>query len=194
MRRTGGHLKAGLPRRLPLTRSHTSPEQPAGAGRLRGWLVNVVLILAIFTAVQWWKARPLASGEAPPLTGTTLTGSALHLASYRGEPVLVHFWASWCPVCRAMDGVVDAIAGDHRVITVALQSGEADEIRRYMAEGDLGFTVIPDPDGSIAGRWGVPGVPASFVLDPEGRIAYSTIGFSTETGLRARLWGAAANR
>jgi len=49
---------------------------------------------------------------------------------------------------------------------------------------------VPDPDGEIARRWGVAGVPASFVIDPEGRIASSTVGLSTEPGLRLRLWAA----
>ncbi|MFZ0790741.1 MAG: redoxin domain-containing protein [Chromatiaceae bacterium] len=176
----------------PVTRNEADQEQPAARPkRLGGWLVNIVLVLMIFAGVQWWKARPLASGEAPPLAGETLDGSSLDLARYRGRPVLVHFWASWCPVCKAMDGTIDSIAADHRVITVAMQSGGTAEIGRFMADSDLSFTVIPDPDGRIASLWGVPGVPASFVLDPAGRIAFSTIGISTEPGLRARLWAAA---
>ena len=176
----------------PVTRPEADQDQPAARPRrFRGWLVNIVLILVIFAGVQWWKARPLASGEAPSLAGETLDGTSLDLASYRGMPVLVHFWASWCPVCKAMDGAIDSIAADHRVITVAMQSGGTAEIGRFMADADLSFTVIPDPDGRIASLWGVPGVPASFVLDAAGRIAYSTIGISTEPGLRARLWGAA---
>lgn len=175
-----------------MAQSESDQDQPPARLRpLRGWLVNIVLILLIFAGIQWWKARPLASGEAPPLAGETLNGATLDLASYRGAPVLVHFWASWCPVCKAMDGTIDSIAADHPVVTVAMQSGDLTEIRRFMAEANLGFTVIPDPYGQIASLWGVQGVPASFVLDPTGRIAYSTIGFSSEPGLRARLWGAA---
>lgn len=102
----------------------------------------------------------------------------------------MHFWATWCPVCRLGDGAIDAIARDHRVVSIALQSGDAAEIRHYMATEGLDFTVLPDETGTLASRWGVPGVPATFVLDPTGRIAFSTMGFSTEWGLRARLWAA----
>jgi peroxiredoxin len=76
------------------------------------------------------------------------------------------------------------------VLTVALQSGEAGEIVSYLQAADLDFPVVPDPDGAIARRWGVGGVPASFVIDPEGRIAFATVGLSTEPGLRMRLWAA----
>jgi thiol-disulfide isomerase/thioredoxin len=157
------------------------------------WLVNIALILAIFAAVHWWRARPLASGEAPPLAGIGIDGTGLALSHHRGEPVLVHFWASWCPVCKAMDGSIDAIADDHPVITVAMQSGGASELGGFLQGSGLGFPVLPDPSGQLASQWGVPAVPATFVLDAEGRIAYATVGFSTEAGLRARLWAADRN-
>ena len=169
----------------------TDPGQPrARSPRWRGWLVNIGLALLILGGVQWWQARPLAKGEAPPLAGLDQTGTWVERRDLRGEPVLVHFWASWCPVCRAMDGFVDAIARDHRVLTVALQSGEAGEILSYLEAADLDFPVVSDPDGAIARRWGVGGVPASFVIDSEGRIASATVGLSTEPGLRLRLWAA----
>lgn len=171
-----------------------SGQPPAAPSRARNWLFNILLILAIFTAVHWWKARPMASGEPPPLVGQTLDGEALDLAQFKGEPVLIHFWATWCPVCKAMDGSIDSISQDHQVVTVAMQSGTPAEIRDFLAQAQLDFTVVSDPYGKITNEWGVPGVPATFVLDATGRIAYSTVGISTETGLRARLWSAARSQ
>lgn len=171
----------------------TRPEDGTSArdrGRWRGWIGNILLIVAIFAAVHWWRARPMASGEAPPLAGIGIDGAPIALADHRGSPLLVHFWASWCPVCKAMDGSIAAIAEDHPVITVAMQSGGADAIQSFLRQAGLGFPVLPDPTGQVASRWGVPAVPATFVLDPEGRIAYATVGFSTESGLRTRLWAA----
>ena len=163
---------------------------PARPSPWRGWVLNLLLVVLVFVAVQWWRARPLASGEAPPLSGTTLSGESFDLRDLRGEPVLVHFWASWCPVCKLEQSAIDSIARDHRVIAVAMQSGGAAEVRRYLAEQKLGFPVLVDRDGILASQWGVPAVPASLVIDREGRVAYSTLGLSTEPGLRARLWAA----
>jgi len=156
--------------------------------RLRDWVINIVLILVIFGAVQWWKARPLATGAAPPLVGVTLDGQAFDLAALAGRPVLVHFWASWCPVCGLMDGAVAAIAQDHAVVSVAMQSGGPRELSRYMAEAGHAFPVIADPTGQIAHRWGVVGVPATFVVDSSGRIHDAVVGIATQPGLRWRLW------
>ena len=56
-----------------------------------------------------------------------------------------------------------------------------------MKEG-LSFPVLNDRDGALARAYGVGGVPATFIVDPEGRIAFTTVGLSSGPGLRARLW------
>lgn len=160
--------------------------------RLTDWGINLALILAIFCGVQWWQGRPLATGKAPPLAGRTLDGQWIDLGHRQGAPVLIHFWATWCPICRLGNGGIDAIARDHRVVTVAMQSGDAAEVGRFMTTEGLGFPVVTDPNGEIAHRWGVIGVPATFILGANGQIAYATRGASTETGLRLRLWAAEA--
>jgi thiol-disulfide isomerase/thioredoxin len=155
-----------------------------------GWLINLFLILACFLIIHTWRAEPMASGNAPALTGKLTGAGEFDLGALRGRPVLVHFWATWCPVCRLGDDGVDAVAEDFDVITVAMESGGATEINRHLAREGLSFPVIADPYGEIARRWGVPGVPASFVVDGTGRIRFATVGHTTETGLRGRLWAA----
>lgn len=159
--------------------------------RWRRWAFDIALILVVFLLVQWWQGRPLASGEAPPLAGVLLDGGRFDLAAGRERPILVHVWATWCPVCKLTDATIDGIARDHPVVTVAMQSGGAEEIRAYMRETGLAFPVIADPDAALASRWGVRAVPASFVVDTAGRIRYATVGASTGWGLRLRLWAAA---
>lgn len=161
---------------------------PGRRARWREWAINLVVIVAIVFAVQWWKGRTLATGEAPSLVGVALDGVPIDLADRRGRPVLVHFWATWCPVCRITDGTIDAIAEDHAVVTVALQSGTEEEIRAYMREAGQDFSVVSDPDGRLSRAWGVAGVPTSFVIDGDGRIRSSIVGVSTGLGLRLRLW------
>jgi peroxiredoxin len=162
--------------------------------RWRSWLINILVFLLILTLVQWWKGRALATGEAPPLAGLALDGQAVDLADARGQPVLVYFWATWCPACRLTSGAIDDIARDHRVVGVALQSGEPWEIERFMRERGQSFRVLADPDGQLASRWGVQGVPSVFVIDGAGRIRHSTVGVSTGLGLRVRLWLAGTGR
>lgn len=152
------------------------------------WAVDLLLILAVVLGIHAWQTRQMPAGAAPPLAGQLLSGEQKNLADYRGEPVLVHFWATWCPVCRATDGSIHDIARDYPVLTVASNSGSADEVRDYLLENKLDFPVLIDERGVDGLRWGVLGVPASFVIDGDGQIRSVAVGYTTEIGLRARLW------
>lgn len=176
-----------------MTDNNTPAPSTARSSTARRWGqrgIQLLLIVAVFMIVSAWRASPLAEGTAPPLSGKLARGGTADLAQMRGEPVLVHFWATWCPVCRMGDQDIDAIADDHRVISVAMQSGGPREIAAHMNKEGLGFRAIVDEYGEFASLWGVQGVPASFVVDAEGQIRYATMGYTTETGLRGRLWAA----
>lgn len=151
------------------------------------WLRDAVLLLIVFVAIQWWQARNLVEGKAPPLVGHLIDGSAYQLAVGEG-PVLVHFWATWCPICKLEEDSIDSIAKDHRVITIATTSGSADEVSAYLTEQGLSMPVLLDEDGDIGRAWGVQGVPATFIVDQEGTIRHAAMGYSSEIGLRTRLW------
>jgi thiol-disulfide isomerase/thioredoxin len=122
------------------------------------------------------------------LAGVQLDGKPVALDAFAGRPVLVHFWATWCPICRAEQGSIDALARDTPVITVAMQSGDRDAVVQHLRNETLSFPVLNDPDGVIAAQWGVRAVPASFIVDGAGRIRYVEVGYTTGIGLRLRLW------
>ena len=159
----------------------------------RRWLLalQMVLFVALFLGARAWTQRDLAAGAAPPIDTVLLDGSPVSLGAYRGRPVLVHFWATWCKVCRLEQAAIQAIAGDWPVLTIALQSGDAASVQQYLNEHALTWDTIADPDGALAARYGVRGVPSSFVVGPDGGIRYREVGFTTGWGLRARLWLAA---
>lgn len=178
-----------------LPEQRTSPRQfmnkqsghPA-TKRWRRWLIELCILLLVVAGIQWWQTRDAPSGPAPALAGTLLDGGPVDLAAERGQPVLVHFWAEWCPICRLEQGSIDALARDHRVISVATSSGDAAAVRAHMQGEGLSFPVLVDEDGALARAWGLSGVPASFVIDPEGRVVHATRGYTTGLGFRIRLW------
>jgi peroxiredoxin len=160
--------------------------------RVLGWLGQAALVAAVLVGAHLWTTRDAARGPAPELSGTLLDGQSLRLDDDRGRPVLVYFWATWCPVCRLDQGAVEAVARDHRVVTVAMQSGDAAAVAAHLTERGLSFPVLIDEDGAVAAAWGVRGVPTAFVVDGDGQIRYVTTGVTTRWGLRLRLWLARA--
>lgn len=152
------------------------------------WLAEAGLLAAVLAGIHWWNTRDAVGGAAPAFNAVLLDGRRVSLADYRGRPLLVHFWATWCPVCRLEQGTIESLARDHPVLTVAMQSGDAGEIAAYLEAQQLGFPVHVDEHGAMAAQWGVRGVPTSFVIDPAGQIRHVTAGFTTGLGLRLRLW------
>lgn len=152
------------------------------------WIRDLFLLFLVIFGVAWYQAKDLPKGQIRSLEGIDLQGEILSLDAFQGEPVLVHFWATWCPICSLEEGSIQSISEDHNVLSVALSSGESDEIRHYMTNNGLDFPVIVDDLGELSESWGVSGVPATFVVDGSGRIKNASVGYTTELGMRARLW------
>lgn len=167
--------------------SPSDSKSTAKRRRWIGWLRDIALVVVVVAAVQWWQSRDLVQDEAPPLVGLLLDGSPVALAETR-PPVLVYFWAEWCPICRFAEDGIARLAKRHSVITVATSSGTPDEVRSYLAQHGLEFPVVTDEAGAIARQWGVFGVPAAFIVDADGVIRHASRGYASELGLWLRLW------
>lgn len=157
-------------------------------------MIEAALVLAVILGVRAWQQHGLAEGLAPPLAGSLLDGRTFDLAApdptRDARPTLVYFWASWCAICRMQHGAIGDVARDHRVVSVAMRSGDDAAVRRYLADQSAAFDVFNDPRGTHAAGWGVGAVPATFVIDARGRVRFVEVGYTTAWGLRWRLWWA----
>ena len=163
-------------------------ENKQGKRRWLTWARDLALVFILVLLFQWWQTSKLPSGSAPVLAGSMLSGETLDLKDLRGKPVLVHFWATWCPICRAEDGSIHDLAQDYQVLTVATNSGDAREISSYLEQNGLEFPVMLDESGAMGSNWGVKGVPSSFIVDSAGEIRSVAVGYTTGIGLKIRLW------
>ena len=162
---------------------------PKKSRRYRRWLIELTLLGLVVFAVHAYQTRATAIGNAPPLAGIGLQGEPVDLAQFRGRPVLVYFWSSWCPICRVQQSVIRAVAEDSAVLSVAWHEDmTADALREYAQKAGYDFPILRDVDGSLGERYGVRAVPTAFVIDPEGEIRFTEVGYTTTLGLRIRLW------
>jgi thiol-disulfide isomerase/thioredoxin len=171
----------------PLADNSTPPSGPPPRSRRRWtrWLGQVALLLAVLWGLHAWQTRAVVDGAVPPLAGVLLDGTPVRLSELR-SPVLVYFWGTWCPVCRIGSGTIQNLSRDYPVLTVAADS--RDTLQAYMAEESLDFPTIADPLGDLSARFGVRGVPTSIVVDGRGTIRFKEVGYTSEWGLRLRLW------
>ncbi|HEY0673461.1 MAG TPA: TlpA disulfide reductase family protein [Longimicrobiales bacterium] len=170
--------------------------------RARKRLAWTALALSLISLmVLAWTQRdrfmPVAVGNrAPAYSAPDLSGQQVSLASLRGKVVVLNVWATWCRPCRAempalerlhqqlkSEGLeVVAVSVDAPIGTLTAPGRQGGDVRAFVDEFDLNFTVLHDRKGSIEELFLVQGLPTTFVIDREGRIAQKVIG--------AREWDA----
>ena len=138
-------------------------------------------------------ARPRVGDPAPDFRLTSLEGETLSLADLRGNVVVLNLWASWCPPCTeelpALQSVWTAYQ-DANVVFVgaAYREKKADVSAAKEAYG-LTYPIGLDANNRIANAYGITGVPETYVIDADGRIAHVHIGPVTAEQLSQELAG-----
>ena len=117
---------------------------------------------------------------APPLILADLDGQAFDLTELRGRWAFVHFWASWCGPCRkempAIQRMSDTL-GDSALAIVLVNTAETeDAVFSFLGIVAPALTTLMDRDGLVTEQWQPRGLPASFLVDPGGRVRYLALG------------------
>lgn len=132
---------------------------------------------------------------SPPLPTTVLRGPPQTLATLRGRPALVNFWASWCEPCKQeapeLERFARSSAGSARLVGVDY-TDEEDGARAFLRHYGWTFPVLSDPNGTAGARFGFTGLPTTVVLDARGRIVETLRGPQGVADLRAAAREAAA--
>ncbi|MCK5896520.1 MAG: protein disulfide oxidoreductase [Cocleimonas sp.] len=153
------------------------------------YLLDFFIIVMLIIAFRSWQQRDMVSDVAPNIQGMLMDGTLVDLKQYRGKPVLLHFWATWCPFCKLEEGSITSINKDWQVLTIAYQSEDKANIEKHLKKQGLeSWSVISDPEGRIATLYGISSVPSSFIIDANGNIRFTEVGITSGWGLRARLW------
>jgi len=105
----------------------------------------------------------------------------LDLDQYRGKVVYLDFWASWCQPCRQSFPWMNTLQrkyGDGLVVIAVNVDADRKDADRFLQAVLADFRVVYDPDGDLAQRYHLNGMPSSFVIGPDGRVAFRHEGFS----------------
>ncbi len=169
----------------------------------KDWLI-LTLITAVL-GVLWINATRVKPGDdltlglqpapepgspAPDFTLQTLDGETITLSDLRGQPVVINFWATWCPPCRAeipaLDAVYRAQGGDVVILGVDVQESPA-TVAAFAAEYDMSYPVPLDPDAEVARLYRVRAFPTTVFVDADGVVRHVVTGALNEALLYTRL-------
>jgi thiol-disulfide isomerase/thioredoxin len=156
--------------------------------------IGLAAIVTVALGAALTRSAP-AARPAPPLPGKALAGEPITVASLRGEPTVIAFFASWCEPCvgeapklaeaaRALGGYAHVVAvdwSDSSHYALAL-------VRRY----GWSFPVLSDPSGTAGSAYGIQGLPTAFVLNARGEIVERLLGPQTVSSLVRAVSGRGA--
>ncbi len=147
------------------------------------------LLLAVLVLTPAFAAE---KKKAPPLVGKTANGVAIDLTKMKGKVVVVNFWATWCPPCRAEIPDFISIYGEKRsegleIIGVSLDEGGWSEVTPYVQRSKITYPIILG-DRGVARAWGgIQAIPTTFIIDKEGNVIDTHVGLMSKAQLLKKI-------
>jgi DsbE subfamily thiol:disulfide oxidoreductase len=170
----------------------------AGLKRLRLHLMPLGLGVILLAAcslqqplAQANQSQALVGHQAPDWVGTDLDGHRIALKDFRGQPLFLNFWASWCGPCRAEQPGLDRIARDYqgrglKVVGVDIRDSQ-DQARIYRDEFKMPYPSVFDQAAHLGYAYQVDAPPSSIFIDPKGVIVFKITGELSEADYRRAL-------
>ncbi len=175
----------------------------ATQARRGAWALLIVGLLVVGLGWIWFgrvpaslqmpgslAPAPAVGHPAPDFTLTQLDGSRVNLAALRGQPVVLNFWATWCPPCRGelpqLQAASRRYAGQVAILGVN-QVEPTGAVQTFAEQMGLTFPIPLDGDGRASRLYGVRSLPTTFFIDREGIIRQIQIGSLTEATLADML-------
>ena len=174
---------------------------------MRFKILGVLLLagLIIFLIVTQFVGRPPAitvivqgglakvGTPAPGFTTHTLDGTVVRLSQYRGKPVLLNFWATWCGPCQDEMPLIQRASDIYggrglTVLAVDYQQTNTTSMKAFLRKVHVHFPAVYDPAGQIAAEYGVNvGLPVSIFIDRSGNVSFIQLGQMSNAILQQQL-------
>jgi peroxiredoxin len=129
--------------------------------------------------------------KAPDFTLKDTSGKEISLLSFKGKPVLLNFWATWCPYCRRERPHLNALHKDYKdkgliILSVSTDQSTA-KLKEFLKTAPAEFIVLSDSSGTASSLYNVGGLPTSYLISREGIIKQRFMGFREWTDSGSKM-------
>ena len=147
-----------------------------------------LMFIVLSTVIDWYR-KPHAPNEFARQVLYDLQQQPKVIAQLSHQkPMLLYFWGSWCTYCKFTSPAIQQLADeDISVLSIALKSGNPQQVADYLKQEDYRFPVINDPNGEISKSWDIQATPTILIIK-DGKIVQHTTGLTSYWGLKVRLW------
>lgn len=156
-----------------------------------GWIVHSRETVAGSGEVAGETEAPVAGHLAPDFTLATLTGEEVTLSDFRGrQPVVLNFWATWCPPCRAEIPFFQTASRKYngQVAVLGIDDGEPRAtVAPFVAEFGMTYPVPLDEESAVSRRYRVNSLPSTFFINRDGVVQHVHIGIINQAVLEAQI-------
>ncbi|MCT7530545.1 redoxin domain-containing protein [Aliarcobacter cryaerophilus] len=153
---------------------------------LKNLIKYTIFFIIVLNFVSYFKGLDLKKEKFSIQSFELIDGSNYEIKN--DKPLLVNFWATWCPICALEEQNIEELSKGFEVITIATQSGSNKEIEAYLKDKNLSFKVVNDEDGVLSQKFNIKAFPTTFIYDKNQNLKFSEVGYSSTFGLKLRLW------
>jgi peroxiredoxin len=139
-----------------------------------------------------WPMDKVIGEEAPDFVLKDMSGRDLSLSSFKGKPVVLNFWATWCPYCRQERRYLKSLYEEYKdndliIIAVSIDRSAA-TVRRFLEQNPAPYIVLSDPQGTAAAMYNVMGYPTTYLINRKGKINQKFVGPMEWTDKKAKTF------
>lgn len=151
-------------------------------------LLFFVIITLFSNAVSLYKSLDLSKAPFSLKNIVLIDDTKYNLSKM--EPTLVHFWATWCPICKIEASNIQSLSQDYNVLSIAVKSGSNEDLDKWLKENNYDFNVLNDTSGLVSSSYNIGVFPTTLIYDKDKNLVFSDVGYTSVWGLKLRMWWA----
>ena len=150
-------------------------------------IVSFFIILIIATnLMSYYKSLDLNKQKFD--FSTVVLSNNTNFSFDKNKDFIIYFWGSWCPICKYQSPNIQELKSTYNVLSIAVDSGNNEEIEAYLKSKNLSFDFINDKNNILSKKFNVQAFPTTLVYDKDFNLLFSEVGFTSILSIKLKTW------